>query len=265
MIIRIITGVVLLVVVLVGMFYLPETEFGLVAVIIVGLAAWEFAALIWKQDIFKCVLFLVSVLAIAALERWLPLNIMIFCGVVWWCLVPGVLWHYVRTKQLLFSNWGYRFGIGLLVFIPFLVSLITLRRFFGVAYLLCGLTIVWAADIGAYFVGKFLGKYLLAPMLSPQKTIEGLGGGLIAAMLVAVVWGMWFKVTGIHWLFWLLLTLVMSLWSVIGDLFESVLKRCAAVKDSGNVLPGHGGIYDRIDSLTAALPIFVFGLMFIGV
>lgn len=261
MITRIITGVVLLVAALAGIFYLSVPAFSRVAIVIVSVAAWEFAALMWKQDFFRRSLFLIVFVSFAIITYFLSARMIIFCGVVWWFLVPGLLWYYARNQQLLFASWAYQFGVGILVFIPFVVSLITVRRFFGVEYLLCGLMIVWAADVGAYFSGKFFGKHLLALAISPKKTLEGLGGGLILAMLVAMVWGMWFKITGVHWLFWLTLTLVVSLWSVIGDLFESVLKRYANVKDSGAILPGHGGVYDRIDSLTAALPLFVFGLL----
>jgi len=262
MLTRIITGIVLLIVVLAGIFYLPQREFIWVAVIIAGLAAWEFASIMWSQNVIKRGLFLVTFLIIAGFEQFLSVNVILFCGTVWWFLVPGVLWHYVRTKRLLFDNWGFQFGIGLVIFIPFLVGLITLRNGFGVLYLLCGLTIVWVADIAAYFAGRIWGRHLLAPLISPKKTIEGLVGGVIAAMLVAGTWGVVFKIVGMRWLLWLTLTLVVTLWSVIGDLFESVLKRNANLKDSGNLLPGHGGIYDRIDSLTAALPIFVFGLLY---
>ena len=265
MVTRIITGLILLVVVLAGIFYLPEKEFVWVAVIIVGLAAWEFATLVWKQSLGQICLFLAIFLAIAIIEKMLPVSIVLFCGVAWWALAHAFLWHYVRTKRLLFGNWGYKLGMGLLMFVAFLVSLITLKRYFEVAYLLCGLSIVWAMDIGAYFAGKFFGQHLLAPMISPNKTMEGLGGGLVAAIAVAAGWGFWFGVSGIHWLFWLTLSVVTALWSVIGYLFESVVKRCADVKDSGNILPGHGGIYDRVDSLIAALPIFAFGLLFIRI
>ena len=265
MITRIITGVVLLVAALAGIFYLSVPVFNGVAIVITSMAAWEFAAFMWKQDFFRCALFLIVLVSIIAMAYFLPVKLTIFCGIVWWFIVPGLLWYYARNQKLLFINsWFYQFGVGVLAFVPFVVSLIAARRFFGAEYLLCGLMIVWAADVGAYFAGKFFGRHLLAPAISPKKTLEGLGGGLILAMLVAVVWGMWFKITGIHWLFWLTLALVVSLWSVIGDLFESVLKRYANVKDSGAILPGHGGVYDRIDSLTAALPFFVFSLLFMG-
>ena len=126
------------------------------------------------------------------------------------------------------------------------------------------LAIVWAADIGAYFTGLRFGKNLLGAKISPKKTIEGLIGGIVAALLVATIGGFLLHFTGIRWLFILTLAVIVCLWSVIGDLFESMLKRQAGVKDSGVILPGHGGVYDRIDSLTAAIPLFALGLLILS-
>jgi len=263
MLTRIITGLVLLVVILTGIFYLPERQFVWIAIIIVGLAAWEYAALMWQHNWLKIGVFLGIFLVISVIEKMLPVSIVLFCGVAWWVLAPVFLWHYTRTQRFLFSNWSYQLGMGLVMFIAFLVSLIALRRYFGIAYLLCGLSIVWAMDIGAYFAGKTWGRHLLAVVISPKKTIEGLIGGLFLSLAVAIGWGIRFEIRGIAWLLWITLTLVVALWSVIGDLFESIVKRYVGAKDSGNVLPGHGGIYDRVDSLIAALPIFVFSLLFL--
>ena len=120
--------------------------------------------------------------------------------------------------------------------------------------------LVWCADSGAYFVGRKLGKRKLAPNVSPNKSIEGLIGGLLTSSIVAFFVGYYFLPSGIALLAFLILAGVTTLSSVLGDLFESMLKRRAGMKDSGSILPGHGGVLDRIDSLLSATPIFAFGV-----
>ncbi len=126
------------------------------------------------------------------------------------------------------------------------------------------LTLVWVADIGAYFAGRRFGRNKLAPAISPGKTREGVAGGLtLNALWITLVFylsGGW----GMDYVSFLLLGLVTAAISVVGDLYESVLKREAGMKDSGNILPGHGGILDRIDSVIAAAPVFVSGLYWLG-
>ena len=126
------------------------------------------------------------------------------------------------------------------------------------------LLIVWVADSGAYFVGVRFGKHKLAPRISPGKSWEGFFGGLFATLLLAAAMLPWL---GLQWSSLpalMLLTAVTSLISVVGDLFESLLKRHAGAKDSSDLIPGHGGMLDRIDSLLAALPIFVLGKVWLG-
>ena len=124
--------------------------------------------------------------------------------------------------------------------------------------LLCA---VWAADVGAFFCGRTVGRVKLAPMVSPGKTWEGVVGGLIAATLVGVVASLLLdQSTAV----WMLIALAAAIASIIGDLTVSLCKRRAGKKDSSHFLPGHGGILDRIDSLTAAVPIFFLGLHVAG-
>jgi phosphatidate cytidylyltransferase len=135
----------------------------------------------------------------------------------------------------------------------------------GAELLLFILLLVWAADTGAYFAGKNLGKHKLAPKVSPKKTWEGVYGGLFLALAVMVA--------GIHllqfdreqWLPLKGLTIIIVAYSVIGDLTESIFKRLTGVKDSGRILPGHGGILDRIDGVTAVLPISLLGFSILGI
>ncbi len=119
--------------------------------------------------------------------------------------------------------------------------------------------LVWCADSGAYFVGRKLGKRKLAPNVSPNKSIEGLIGGLATAGAVAIIVGNYLQLSGTALFLFLILSAITVAASVLGDLFESMLKRRAGIKDSGSILPGHGGVLDRIDSLLSATPIFAFG------
>jgi phosphatidate cytidylyltransferase len=139
----------------------------------------------------------------------------------------------------------------------------------GHRWLLLALLLVWAADSGAYFAGrKFGGKWFagrkLAPRISPNKTLEGLAGGVALAMLVAVVGALVIGTPAAQLPAVALVALFTVLFSVAGDLFESLLKRHVGMKDSGHLIPGHGGVLDRIDSVLAALPVFALGKIWLG-
>jgi phosphatidate cytidylyltransferase len=115
-------------------------------------------------------------------------------------------------------------------------------------------------DSGAYFTGKAFGRNKLAPELSPGKTREGMFGGVAGAVVWSILGAWFFDLPATDWLYFILLSLVVAFMSVSGDLFESLIKREAGMKDSGDILPGHGGILDRVDGLIATLPIFTLGI-----
>ena len=130
--------------------------------------------------------------------------------------------------------------------------------------ILACLLIIWVTDTGAYVVGSGFGKRLLAPTMSPGKTLEGLGGGLIAAITFGILlYKIIDDLIAISFIGWVLLVTVTSVFASIGDLTESAFKRRSGVKDSGRILPGHGGMLDRIDSATAAIPVFVGSLVYV--
>jgi phosphatidate cytidylyltransferase len=131
---------------------------------------------------------------------------------------------------------------------------------FGAGYVLFLLIMIAAADTGAYFSGRLWGRHKLAPQISPGKTWEGVLGAIAATLVIALSGALWFQVEPLYWMMFVGICLLTVLFSIIGDLFESMIKRQKGVKDSGNLLPGHGGVLDRIDSLTAAAPLFLLGL-----
>ena len=159
---------------------------------------------------------------------------------------------------------GYlrRSVIGFFWFAPALFALGWLRYVYGASPVFWAVSIVVASDVAAYFCGRTFGKRKIFPLISPGKTWEGFLGGLTAAGVVGVVLGI---ILGGDWAAGcVLVALLTSIAGVIGDLTESYVKRCAGVKDSGQILPGHGGVLDRLDSHLFGLPIFVVGVMMIG-
>jgi phosphatidate cytidylyltransferase len=169
---------------------------------------------------------------------------------MWLLVVP--FWLYYRWK-LPRSVAG--FAIGVLVIAPTWLALVQLREL-GAGLLLAVMSAVWLADIAAYFFGRWLGKHKLAPSISPGKTWEGAIGGTLAVVAYGLFFSVFFRDRlAIQPLILVGMLLLFAALSIIGDLFESLLKRQAAIKDSSNLLPGHGGVLDRIDSLTSTLPL----------
>jgi phosphatidate cytidylyltransferase len=161
----------------------------------------------------------------------------------WVLAAPLWLWRGVRD-----SHRPALAGAGFLVVVPAALALAILEP----AEVLAVLVLVWIADTAAYFVGRAYGRRKLAPSISPGKTWEGAAGGIGGALAYAIVLGLF---GGRAWWAYLAIAVVLAGLSIVGDLFESAAKRQAGVKDSGTMLPGHGGIMDRIDSATATLPI----------
>ena len=155
--------------------------------------------------------------------------------------------------------------IGLLILLPAWQGLVLFKQWPEANWLILAvMVLVWGADIGAYFSGRRFGKRKLAPQVSPGKSWEGVFGGLLATLLICVGVAIYRDWSFASLLLGLLGTAVVVLISVVGDLTESMFKRQAGVKDSSNLLPGHGGVLDRIDSLTAAIPVFAALLWLAG-
>ncbi|MGH8501060.1 MAG: phosphatidate cytidylyltransferase [Gammaproteobacteria bacterium] len=244
---------------------LPAAGLAVVLLIVVLLGAWEWSRLTGLVRRDARLLYLAAIAACAYLV-WQMFGdgralAPIALGVLWWLVALVILAVYQpgATRGPV-KAMGLRFA-GLFALVPAWVAMLDLHRLEPQpAWLVFLLLLVWAADSAAFFTGRRLGRTPLAPVISPAKTREGLFGALAANALLAVLGVWWFQLPGALWFYFIGLCLLTTLLSVAGDLFESLLKRHAGVKDSGRMLPGHGGVLDRIDSIAAAAPPFVLGL-----
>jgi len=262
---RIVTALVLAPLMLAGIYLLPNSGFRIFIGLIVILAAWEWANMAgFTRASARVGLAIVTAFGLLGLNQWLAVEsllwiLLVLSALVFW-LVAGVgVYLFPRA-----TNWLTSPLLKLLVMVPVLgalwMGLVWLKSQPQSVLLLTWLMLlVWGADIGAYFAGRAFGNIKLAPAVSPGKTWAGVYGGMVTSILVSVVIaGVYlpaYSVTG--WIWLVLLSAAVIAISVLGDLFESLLKRNRGIKDSSSLLPGHGGILDRIDSLCAATPMFV--------
>ena len=261
---RMITGVLLALAVLLGVLLLPSPLFAVVSmVVIITLGGWEWANLTgYKTDSSRSILIALLLLVAVISYLWKGIHWpLIVIGVMWWAYAISLLFSYTKEKTGLEGRSWLLPASSFLVLIPAWLSLIELHeKPLLVLYLIF---LVAIADSGAYFAGKAMGITKLAPNLSPGKTIEGFKGGLLGAGAWSVLAVWYFGLSFGNSILFILLSLLVAAVSVGGDLYESLLKRQANEKDSGTLLPGHGGILDRIDGLLAALPVFTLGLLIV--
>ncbi len=275
---RLITAAVLLSVFFAVLFLLPWSGFILFVSIVVVIGAWEWANLSGFQSfVQKMVYTLFTVIVIIgvafytglfnAITASIPIletavrNVLIVAG-IWWAI--ALLWvQGFPSSAILWGSRWVRAIMGWLVLVPMWLAVIYLDQLAqGPMMIILLLATVVIADTGAYFFGRAFGKRKLAVAVSPGKSWEGFWGGLLCCGLLAVAVTAYKDFS--HWITVLIILLVTALSSVLGDLLESMVKRYRDVKDSGRILPGHGGILDRIDSITAAAPIFVLALLLSG-
>jgi phosphatidate cytidylyltransferase len=240
------------------------------AVLMIGL--WEWSALAGLDGMVPRAAYLVANALLLAALAWgagpdlAPIKLVAVAGVLWWLLVPMWLLHFdfaradqpwCRALKLFAGTAGVIPAWAAVYWLHHGASGIGHGAELGPRWTLFVLFIIWAADSGAYFAGSRWGRRKLAPKISPGKSWEGLFGGLALALLLSAAV---LPLLGLQWRQvpqLLMLTLLTVLVSVAGDLFESLVKRHAGAKDSSDLIPGHGGVLDRIDSLLAALPVFV--------
>lgn len=233
-------------------------------------ALWEWLRLSDVEDTVAQGVLLVANLALmvalvwasrtSAGFNWVLLQLMVALGVLWW--LASIIW----LRRFSFDSRIAKLAAGTLAIVPAWCALAVIHgsQPNGHRWLLAALAIVWAADSGAYFAGRRFGKRKLAPRISPNKTIEGLLGGVVAGVAVGVPLALFAGATTAQLPAVALVSLAAVLFSVVGDLFESLLKRQAGVKDSSNLIPGHGGLLDRVDGVIAALPAFALGKDMLG-
>ncbi|EMB7842742.1 phosphatidate cytidylyltransferase [Vibrio vulnificus] len=270
---RIITALILAPLVILGIFELSLPLFIAALVAVTFLGFWEWTQFVDTQSRIKAMLPAVVVTigsflwikadSVSLNHIGLPHYVMLAAGTLWWLYASVLAITYPNSTRSWQSHKALRYLFGLLTLLPFMWSVILLRAsdidatpYFGAKLVMFVCLLVWAADSGAYFAGKSMGKRKMAPKVSPNKTIEGLIGGIITAILVGWFFSDWFEIPFASPLHMVLITLATVVISVLGDLVESMFKRESGIKDSSNIIPGHGGILDRIDSLTAAFPIF---------
>lgn len=256
---RLITAMILAPLVLWIVLYANATVFSLIAYAIYLYCAYEWLQLIPVQDRVKQVGVALLFGAMPALFILFGFNHVLWFGLLMWCVLAWMIVSFPDSKK----HWGKPVFVAMtgLVLLPlFLLSLIGIAGFksSGRLLLLYCLLLVWAADIGAYCVGKFWGRQKLIPQVSPGKTREGLLGGFVWTMGVSVLGGFYFHPAS--WSKWFLVAFYVFVMALLGDLLISMLKRRVHLKDTGVLLPGHGGALDRLDSLIAALPIFWLGV-----
>jgi phosphatidate cytidylyltransferase len=263
---RILTASIIAPIVVFSVLLLTQTGFALVLTLILIISSWEYCDLIQIKHLAGKALFTLLILIVTYFLLSAPSNLTmaLYVAAVWWLIALIWVVMFPKGSHLLRKNLLVKLINGLFIFVPMAASLMALH-FQDKALVLFLLILIWAADIGAYFAGKFFGKNKLCPSVSPGKTLEGVYGGIVLAQVVAITYVYITTQTPLlnDFLIFSFLALSVSLVSVLGDLFESVLKRIAEVKDSGNMLPGHGGILDRIDSLTSSAPIFFLLIVFL--
>lgn len=258
---RLLTAVILIPLVFAALFYLPHPFFAVASGIVFMLGMWEWTKLCRLSIAGQ----IKSVLAFGLMcwgLYYLLNNPYIQYASVLWLYPFWLVFSYSKHPQR-YSNYNVVFLIlgWCLILLAWLALNIILTKY-GPMWILVLFVLVWSADTFAYFTGRIWGRHPFFPNISPKKTQEGFWGGLIGTLIVAFALYCFYPEPTTHYqaVIWFSLVFFIVIICAFGDLFESMMKRIANVKDSSNLLPGHGGILDRIDSLMAALPFFLFGL-----
>ena len=262
---RVLTAVVLAAALLIILLLLPPwvTVVALTVMLLAG--AWEWSAFLrlstaaWRVSYVAGVALLLPLASVVWWADAANRDLILLTALLWW--LTALLWIAFAPRSV--TPWAAGIA-GILALVPAWLALVWLRYApppHG-QWVLFTLLLVWVADIGAFFFGRRFGRVRLAPQVSPGKTWEGVFGGMALSALVALGGSAWFHVP---LAVFMPLCLATVAFSVVGDLTESLLKRFAGMKDSGSVFPGHGGVMDRIDSLTGAAPVLLLGLTVLGV
>lgn len=255
---RVITSIVALAAFMVVLFEVPAVVAQVVIAILIIGGAWEWSRFLGASGRASRIIYVALLAALMGLAAWqlAASSMFIFqLALVWW--LAALVWVFFFPTPIPLA---LRWLCGALVLVPLFVALIALYRN-DPALLLFALLIVWAADTGAYFAGRQFGRVKLAPRISPNKTWEGVIGGLLVVVLMSFAGAAW---VDIELAVLIPFCLAVACMSIVGDLTVSMFKRNAGLKDSGTLFPGHGGVLDRIDSVAAAAPLFALGVSWMG-
>jgi phosphatidate cytidylyltransferase len=268
---RLLTAVVLIPFVVFSILFLPATLFETLLAAVVVLAGIEWFSIIGYKKLNQQVFSFLTLLLASVVIALLPIHLLLISIIIFWAIIfifIAIFAHQALPKNinLIFTN--SKMALLMAVFALSLFwhgsSQLHASTTIGPQQFLYVMVLVWLADTGGYFAGKKWGKTALASAISPNKTWQGVAGAFFLGTLWAL-FGFYLDFAGsLSLISWLLLSALALSISIVGDLFESLFKRSYSVKDSGNLLPGHGGMLDRIDSLIAAVPVFTAGLFFLG-
>lgn len=266
---RLISAAIMVPLVVYGVLRLSTPAFAAILGAILVAAIWEWTRLVPLSGYPARILYSAAILCLLALTwllgpSWLVVYVLAAAG-AWWLFALYWLTHPQHCATVSVPCSALKLLAGALVSVPPWTALVVLhaRGADGPLLTLLLLVMVWLADSGAYFAGRRFGRHKLAPQISPGKTREGVYGGLLASLLFAGIAGWLYSHSPSWTLSFVLVALPAMLFSVVGDLVESLMKRQSGIKDSGSIIPGHGGIFDRIDSLVAAAPVFLAGFLWL--
>lgn len=268
---RIVTALLLAPTAIAAVLFAPTQWFGVGFAAVLMLAVWEWTRIIGvarKRFRLSIVLGNLALIAVCWFilrhDDWLYVSEL---GVFWWFLAVFWLRRFTFAQAQTPNNLELKTIVGSFVVVPAWCAAMMLHGhpMQGPQWTLFVMGLIWVADIGAYFSGRRFGNKKLAPNISPGKTREGVYGALAASLCYTIsVATLYFDRSLTEALLLSMIALIVVMFSIVGDLFESLMKRHASLKDSGSLLPGHGGVLDRIDSLLAALPVFVVGKTLLG-
>lgn len=267
---RVITACMLFVGLALVLLFLPYSSFSLVVTAVFVIAAWEWAGMVgliqqWQRILYAAVFALIFfvLFTTSVTQHALQMLVLLSLSMFGWLLALFATWRYPEGKCW---NKQWFLGIsGLWLLVPAWLGLLILQLAVargGLIWLV--IATIAAADIGAYFAGRHFGKHKLAIHVSPGKTWEGFWGGALINVLLAMALALFLDLHGLQFFGFVAVLVLTAAVSVLGDLFESMIKRERGIKDSSKLLPGHGGVLDRIDGWTAAVPLFTLLYLLYG-
>ena len=263
---RVITAIILASLIINAVIFLPTTMLASVLAVIVCVAAWEWAACAGFDDnahkvAYVSVIMLCLVACLNFMDnQWIIL--IVYCGFMWWCVAIFLVIRYQTNMYVNLSSRLLKAMIGSVILVPSWLSLILIHAKTSSASLMLFLfLLIWLADSAAYFSGRRFGRKKLASNVSPGKSWEGIYGALLMSFLFGASYAFYSGMQFTYAILFLVLVLLTVSFSILGDLVESMFKRMAGIKDSSHILPGHGGVLDRIDSLRSAAPVFCAGIL----